>query len=140
MGVPRTPENNADTAEFVRYLYTAGGFVSWRQFADEAGVHPTQVSMFQTGAAEPKGRNLLALIRAVAAREGGDEASVALRYARAAFADLLARTAARQESLGEALDTVLANQEKAGEKLDALHRRLDELDARRPDGQAAPKR
>src|SRR5262245_51338655 len=90
MARARSGERNAETAAFVQELYKAGGFATWKEFADEAGISGPQLSDFQRGVAEPVGGNLLSLIRAAAARGGTDAESMALRMARESFQEQLA--------------------------------------------------
>lgn len=65
-------------AAFVRALYRAGEFVSWAEFAREAGYPATNLSDVQLGKAGIDGLNLLRLIEAAARRAGRESTSLAL--------------------------------------------------------------
>lgn len=127
MARARSAEENADTAAFVNGLKKAGGFVTWKEFADAAGVHPTQLSDFQRGAAEPAGGNLLALIQAAAGRAGSDVESFALRAARESFEEKLSLALGHLRELALIVERLDLGQE-------AL---LKALGVSRPEGESA---
>lgn len=112
MARARSSEENSETAAFVQALYAAGGFATWKEFADAARVQATSLSNWQRGEKELAGGNLLALIQAAAARNGDDAASLALRLARESFADQLALASSHLEQLGAMASRTLDNQEE----------------------------
>lgn len=139
MAASRSEEQLAELAAFVRRLYELGGFGTWKEMADAAGVHTVQISNYQRGVEEPSGWSLLSLIRATAARSGSDAESLSLRVARESFADRLALAAGRLERLGGAVDELLANQEEGLAKLTLLVERGEPGSGQRS-SRAAPKR
>lgn len=138
MARSRSPEENSETAAFVKALYRAGGFSRWTEFAAQARIQAPQLSDWQRGVSGLDGGNMLALIQAAAARSGDDAASLALRLARESFADQLALAAGRLEALANAVGESVANQQAGLDKLDELLRRTGGLGFQLPDVQDAP--
>lgn len=58
-----TDKDLAELGDFVRLLYAFGGFQTWAEFADAAGVHKVSISRWNNDEMM-EGPNLLKLIRA----------------------------------------------------------------------------
>lgn len=91
MAASRSSDELTEIAGFLNGLYALGGFATWKEFADEAGVHPTQVSSYVTANAEASGLSLLRLIQAAADRADGDAAGLSIRLAKETTNNLLVR-------------------------------------------------
>lgn len=123
----RSTDRNDATAAFVKALYEASGYATWKELADAAGVSAPQVSDFQTGKVEPAGGNLLDLIEAAASRTGSDATTFAMRIARESFADQLAMMAARLQAVEGLISATGAT---ANDHLDKLTQKVQLLDDR----------
>ena len=62
--MPRTPEQRAEVAAFVDWLYEKGNFDSWAAFSRQAEVPWGSLSDWHRGVNVPDGYNMLKLIRA----------------------------------------------------------------------------
>lgn len=128
MAARRSEAQLRELARFVQGLYALGGYATWKEFADQAGVHPVQLSDYQTATSEPSGWSLYSLIRAAAERAQSNPVDAAV--------SLDARRAGRERAeLGESVAELLAGQKEILRRVKAVQQR--ERDAER---EAAPKR
>lgn len=101
MAAPRSQAQLATVGAFIEALFEAGGFATWKEFSEEAGVHPVQVSKYKNAESEASGVNLYRLIIAASQRAEETPEGLSLRLARATEFDRLTDLGNRLEALAE---------------------------------------